>query len=57
MQDLVLKLCGKIGKILEVIPQYKQGWQSQSVHTRKWVKLLITGCFLIVLAGGGWQWY
>ena len=57
MQDLVLKLCGKIGKILEFIPQYNQSWLSQSAHTRRWVKLLVTGCFLIVLAGGGWQWY
>ena len=57
MQELVWKLCAKIGKILESIPQYKQSWQSQSAHTRKSVKLLITGCFLIVLVGGGWQWY
>ena len=57
MQELTGKLGTKIGKILEVIPQYKQSWQSQSAHTRKLVKLLITGCFLIVLVGGGWQWY
>ena len=57
MQELVLRLCSKIGKILEVIPQYQQIWQRQTAHTRKRVKLLVISCFLIVLAGGGWQWY
>ena len=57
MQDLVLKLCGKIGKILEVIRQYHQIWLRQATHTRKWVKVLVMGGLLITLVGGGWQWY
>lgn len=57
MQELVVKLCGKIGKLLEVIPRYKQSWWRKSAHTRKLVLLPVTVCLLIVLAGGGWQWY
>ncbi len=57
MQELAGKLCTKIGKILEAIPEYQQIWQRQAAHTRKWIKLLVIGCFLVVLAGSGWQWY
>lgn len=57
MQELAEKLCTKIGKILEVIPQYKQIWQRQAAHTHNRVKVVVMGCLLIVLAGGGWQWY
>ena len=57
MQDLILKVCGKIVKIREVISQYKQIWQRQAKHTRKFATLLTVGCLLIVLAGGSWQWY
>ena len=57
MQELVLKLCSKIGKILEVIPQYKQTWRRISARTRKLVLLPVTLCLLIVLACGSWQWY
>ena len=57
MQEFVWKLCAKIGKILESFPQYPQIWQRHAAYTRKRVKLLAIGCFLLVLAGGAWQWY
>lgn len=57
MQEFAGKLCNKIGKILKAIPQYQQIWQRQTVHTRKRVKLLVIGCFLVVLAGFGWHWH
>lgn len=57
MQEFAGKLCTKIGKMFEAIPQCQQIGQRQATHTRKQVKLLVIGCFLVVLAGFGWHWH
>ena len=57
MQELARKLGAKIGKKLELIPQYQQVWQRQAENTRKLVKVLVMGGLVITLVGGGWQWY